>query len=117
MGETTPPLQAAYQRLGPTPAVRRRAQEARLPAQMKPPQWGAYASLDPKPRQSGTSVEGPRPIAQVGNTQLRTALFIPAWVAGRHHRHIQAFYQKRIDAGHKPKQALVAVMRKLRHTI
>ena len=121
--ETTPALQAAYQRLcsipgiGPTAAVRLLAELASLPADMKPPQWVAYAGLDPKPRQSGTSVEGPRPISKVGNTHLRTALFMPALVAVRHDRHIQAFYQKRIDAGHKPKQALVAVMRKLLHTI
>ena len=60
---------------------------------------------------------GVLPLRRASSTQLRTALFMPAWVAGRHHRHIQAFYQKRIDAGHKPKQALVAVMRKLLHTI
>ena len=121
--ETTPALQASYQRLcsipgiGPTSAVRLLAELASLPADMKPPQWVAYAGLDPKPRQSGTSVEGPRPISKVGNAHLRTALYMPALVAVRHDRHIQAFYQKRIDAGHKPKQALVAVMRKLLHTI
>ena len=121
--EATPALQTAYQRLrsipgiGPTSAMRLLAELAHLPAGMKPPQWVAYAGLDPRPRQSGTSLEAPRPIAKAGNKHLRTALYMPALVAVRHDRHIQAFYQKRLAAGQKPKQALVAVMRKLIHTI
>ena len=121
--ETTPLLQTAYQRLrsipgiGPTSALRLLAELAGLPADMKPPQWVAYAGLDPRPRQSGTALDAPRPISKTGNKHLRTALYMPALVAVRHDRHIQAFYDQRIAAGQKPKQALVAVMRKLLHTI
>ena len=121
--ETTPAVQTAYQRLlsipgiGPTSAVRLLAELACLPTDMKPPQWVAYAGLDPRPRQSGTSIDTPRPISKVGNKHLRTALYMPALVAVRHDHHIQAFYDQRIAAGQKPKQALVAVMRKLLHTI
>ena len=121
--ETTPPLQTAYHRLrsipgiGPTSAVRLLAELACLPTDMKPPQWVAYAGLDPRPHQSGTSIDASRPISKVGNKHLRTALYMPALVAVRHDRHIQAFYDQRIAAGQKPKQALVAVMRKLLHTI
>ena len=121
--ETTPSLQTAYQRLrsipgiGPTSAVRLLAELAPLPTDMKPPQWVAYAGLDPRPRQSGTSIDAPRPISKVGNKHLRTALYMPALVAVRHDGHIQAFYDQRIATGQKPKQALVAVMRKLLHTI
>lgn len=121
--ETTPAVQTAYQRLlsipgiGPTSAVRLLAELACLPADMKPPQWVAYAGLDPRPRQSGTALDAPRPISKTGNKHLRTALYMPALVAVRHDRHIQAFYDQRIAAGQKPKQALVAVMRKLLHTI
>ena len=121
--EQTQALQTPFHRMlsipgiGPTAALRLLAELAGLPADMKPPQWVAYAGLDPKPRQSGPSVEAPRPISKVGNKHLRTALFMPALVAVRHDRHIQAFYDQRIAAGQKPKQALVAVMRKLLHTI
>ena len=59
----------------------------------------------------------PRPISKVGNKHLRTALYMPALVAVGHDRPVQAFYDQRIAAGHKPKQARVAVMRKLLHTI
>ena len=118
-----PALQMAYHRLlsipgiGPTSAVRLLAELAPLPSDMKPPQWVAYAGLDPRPRQSGTSVDTPRPISKAGNKHLRTALYMPALVAVRHDCHIQAFYDQRIAAGQKPKQALVAVMRKLLHAI
>lgn len=121
--ETTPALQAAYQRLcsipgiGPTSAVRLLAELACLPTDMKPAQWVAHAGLDPKPRQAGTAVEAPRPISKAGNKHLRTALYMPALVAVRHDHHIQAFYDQRIANGQKPKQALVAVMRKRLHAI
>ena len=121
--ETTPALQTPFQRLlsipgiGPTSAIRLLAELASLPADMKPPQWVAYAGLAPRPRQSGTSLDAPRSISKAGNKHLRTALYMPALVAVRHDRHIQAFYDQRIAAGQKPKQALVAVMRKLLHTI
>ena len=121
--ETTPALQTPFQRLlsipgiGPTSAVRLLAELVGLPADMKPPQWVAYAGLDPRPRQSGTALDAPRSISKVGNKHLRTALYMPALVAVRHDRHIQAFYDQRIAKGQKPKQALVAVMRKLLHTI
>ena len=117
--ETTPALQTPFQRLlsipgiGPTSAVRLLAELVGLPADMKPPQWVAYAGLDPRPRQSGTALDAPRSISKVGNKHLRTALYMPALVAVRHDRHIQAFYDQRIAKGQKPKQALVAVMRKL----
>ena len=106
--ETTPPLQTAYQRLrsipgiGPTSAVRLLAELAPLPAGMKPPQWVAYAGLDPRPRQSGTALDAPRPISKAGNKHLRTALYMPALVAVRHDRHIQAFYDHCIAAGKSP---------------
>ena len=121
--ETTQELHTRFQRLrsipgiGPTSAVRLLAELASLPADMKPPQWVAYAGLDPRPRQSGTALDAPRSISKVGNKHLRTALYMPALVAVRHDRHVQAFYDQRIAAGQKPKQALVAVMRKLLHTI
>ena len=53
----------------------------------------------------------------MGNVHLRTALYMPAWVAVQHQPHIGAFFNKLIGAGKKPLQAIVAVMRKLLHAI
>ena len=42
---------------------------------------------------------------------------MPALVASRYEPHVKAFYDRLIARGKKPKQALVAVMRKLLHSI
>ena len=80
-------------------------------------QWVAYAGLDPKAFESGTSINRPRRISKSGNKFLRTALYMPAWVATQKDPNVKAFYNKLIDAGKKPLQAIVAVMRKLLHAI
>ncbi|HEY2884299.1 MAG TPA: transposase, partial [Rhizomicrobium sp.] len=77
----------------------------------------AHAGLDPRPYQSGSSIDRPRRITKVGNRHLRAALYMPAWVAIRHEPNVKAFYNKLIVAGKKPMQAVVAVMRKLLHAI
>jgi hypothetical protein len=46
-----------------------------LPADMSARQWVAYAGLDPKHSESGTSVTGAVRISKVGNRHLRAALF------------------------------------------
>ena len=74
---------------------------------------GRLRRLDPRPRQSGTSIDTPRPICQ-SRLNLRTALYMPALVAVRL---AISKPDQRIAKGQKPKQALVAVMRKLLHTI
>ncbi len=88
-----------------------------LPKDMTPPQWVAHAGLDPKPKESGTTINRPRRISKGGNKYLRTALYMPALVAIRHHQNVKAFYDKLIARGKKPLQAIVAVMRKLLHAI
>ena len=45
------------------------------------------------------------------------AICLRGWVAYRHEVHVKAFYDKLIDRGKKPLQAIVAVMRKLLHSI
>lgn len=88
-----------------------------LPKDMQAKQWVAYAGLDPKVFESGSSVNKPRRISKAGNKYLRTALYMPAWVAVQREPAVKSFYQKLIDAGKKPMQAIVAVMRKLLHAI
>lgn len=84
-----------------------------LPQEMTGPQWVAYAGLDPRPHESGTSTSKPRRISKAGNRYLRNALYFPALVASRHDPNVKAFYQQLVNRGKKPIQAIVAVMRKL----
>ena len=84
-----------------------------LPPDMQSKQWVAFAGLDPRPVESGTSVNKPRRITKHGNKYLRSALYMPALVATQHSKSVKAYYNKLIDSGKKKIQALVAVMRKL----
>lgn len=84
-----------------------------LPEDMQAEQWVAHAGLDPRAYESGTSTNKPRRISKAGNRYLRDALFFPAMVATRYDPNVKAYYEKLISRGKKPKQALVAVMRKL----
>ena len=115
-------LQRAYQRLCSVPGIAQKsalrilAEVALLPQDMKPAQWVAHAGLDPKPKQSGTANPARR-ISKTGNKYLRHALYMPALVASRHQARVKAFYDKLMERGKKPLQAIVAVMRKLLHSI
>lgn len=88
-----------------------------LPEQMTVRQWVAHAGLDPRKHQSGESVSKPDRISKVGNANIRRALYMPAWVAVRWEPNVGAFYDKLIARGKKPMVAIVAVMRKLLHSI
>ena len=115
-------LQRAYQRLCSVPGIAQRsalrilAEGALLPEEMTPAQWVAHAGLDPKSKQSGTANPARR-ISKTGNQYLRHALYMPALVAIRHQARVKAFYDQLRDRGKKPLQAIVAVMRKLLHSL
>ena len=94
-------------------AVRILAELASLPADMLAKQWVAYAGLDPRPYESGTSTNKPRRVTKAGNRYLREALFFPALVASQKDKHVSAYYKKMLNNGKKPMQAIVAIMRKL----
>jgi transposase len=98
-------------------AMRILAEVMAMPGGLRPEQWVAQAGLDPRPRESGTSVNKPRFISRVGNKYLRHALYMPALVALRFEPQVKAFYQKLLAAGKKKMQAVVAVMRKLLRSI
>lgn len=114
-----PPLQETFTRLisvkgiATTSALQLMAELLVLPEDLQPEQWVAQAGLDPRPRESGTSVHKPRFISKAGNKYLRAALYMPALVALQHQPNVKAFYQKLLRAGKKKMQAIVAVMRKL----
>lgn len=77
----------------------------------------AYAGLDPRRYESGTSVEKPPRISKTGNARLRAILYMNALSAIRHDRGARLFFARLVARGKKRKQALVAVMRKLLHGI
>jgi transposase len=88
-----------------------------LDATMTVKQLVAYAGLDPRRYESGTSVEKPARISKTGNARLRAILYMNALSAIRHERGAGLFFARLVARGKKRKQALVAVMRKLLHGI
>jgi transposase len=75
----------------------------------------AHAGLDPRVYESGTSVQKATRISRRGNARIRAILYMNALTAIRHDKGARTFYARLIARGKKPKQALVAVMRKLLH--
>lgn len=74
----------------------------------------AYAGLNPRRFQSGSSIDHPTRISKIGNATLRAALFMPAMVAMRHNKAVAALAMRLREQGRlKPKQIVVAAMRKL----
>jgi len=74
-------------------------------------QVAALAGLAPINRDSGSS-RGRRYV-QGGRKQIKTALYLAALSAARHHPALKIFYNSLRQAGKTPKSALVAVARKL----
>jgi transposase len=112
-----------YEILTGVPGVGRRSailllsELAVLDATMTVKQIVAYAGLDPRTYESGTSVEKAPRISRTGNARLRAILYMNALSAVRHDRGARLFYTGLLARGKKGKQALVAVMRKLLHGI
>ena len=87
----------------PAPGVLRRSAE-----------MVAYAGLNPSHHRSGTSIDRPTRISKVGNATLRSSLYMPALSAMRHNPAVIALVERLKQAGRlKPKQIVVAAMRKL----
>ena len=80
-------------------------------------QVAAFVGLNPKHRQSGTSVQGRSRLSKMGNAALRTAFYMPAITAKRYNPVIKAFCE-RLKAAGKPTMLIIgAAMRKLIHII
>ena len=74
----------------------------------------AYAGPNPSHHRSGTSIDRPTRISKIGNATLRSSLYMPALSAMRYNPAIAALVARLKNAGRlKPKQIVVAAMRKL----
>jgi transposase len=72
----------------------------------------AYAGLNPRQHQSGTSINRPARISKIGNAVLRSALYMPALSAMRYNPAVAALVD-RLKGRLTGKQIVVAAMRKL----
>jgi transposase len=74
----------------------------------------AYAGLNPSHHRSGSSIDRPTRISKIGNATLRSLLYMPALSAMRFNPAVAALVARLKSAGRlKPKQIVVAAMRKL----
>jgi transposase len=80
-------------------------------------QLAAWAGLTPKHYASGTSGKTRTPITKIGSAQLRRGLFMPAMTARVFNPLLKTFAERLLANGKKPKQVIVAIMRKLLHQI
>ncbi len=74
----------------------------------------AYAGLNPSHHRSGSSIDRPTRISKIGNAVLRSSLYMSALSAMRFNPAVAALVARLKSAGRlKPKQIVVAAMRKL----
>lgn len=80
-------------------------------------QLAAWSGLTPQHYESGTSGRTQTPITKVGSSTLRKALFMPAMTARTNNPLLKEFADRLQKNGKKPKQIIIAIMRKLLHQI
>jgi transposase len=73
----------------------------------------AYAGLDPRVKQSGTSLKHNTHITKRGSPYLRRDIFISSVIACRWEAELKEYYLKKRGEGKRHKEAIVAVSRKL----
>lgn len=78
-------------------------------------QASAFAGLDPRQHESGSSVKGRPRMSKVGHSFLRKALYMPAMVALYKTAWGKRFRERLAAAGKPPKLIIGAMMRKLVH--
>lgn len=77
----------------------------------------AFAGLNPRLRESGSSVKGRPRLSKVGHAFLRKALYMPAMVALYKTAWGKRFRERLAAAGKPPKLIIGAMMRKLVHVV
>jgi len=77
----------------------------------------AFAGLNPRIIESGSSVAKKPGISRMGSASLRAALYMPAVTALRYNPVIRAFTERLRERGVRGKALVVAAMRKLLHLV
>jgi len=77
----------------------------------------AFIGVDPKRRESGTSVRGRSTVSRAGHAAARRALYMPGLVALQHNPALKEFGERLSANGLAKKAVITAVMRKLVHLI
>ncbi len=78
-------------------------------------QAAAFAGLDPRQHESGSSVRGKPRLSKVGNALLRKGLYMPAMVTLYKTQWGRCFRERLAASGKPPKLIIGAMMRKLVH--
>lgn len=73
----------------------------------------AYAGLDPRVKQSGTSLKHNTHITKRGSIYLRRDVFIAATIASRWDPEMKEYREKKLSEGKRYREAIVACSRKL----
>jgi transposase len=73
----------------------------------------AYAGLSPVPYLSGSSVRGKTRISKKGHNDLRQILYMPAMATYGKRRAFVPFINRLLESGKRPKEVIVALMRKI----
>jgi transposase len=73
----------------------------------------AYAGLDPRVKQSGTSLKRNTHLTKRGSPYLRRAIYLTAASAQRHDAELKATYDKKRDEGKRYREATIVVARRL----
>ena len=87
---------------------------AELPADLRNARAAtAYAGLNPRHRESGSSLRGRPTLSKLGNARLRRLLYVPALTGLRHNPVLRAQAERLAARGKTGKLQLAALMRKL----
>jgi transposase len=77
----------------------------------------AYAGLDPRKFQSGTTLNRSGHITKRGSPHLRRSLYLAATIAKRHDPRFHELYEKKRAEGRKYREAIIIVARAMLRTI
>jgi transposase len=99
--------------IGTATATRLLSEFLVLDPEMTAKQITAYAGLDPRPKESGTSVRGARGISRYGNPRLRQMLYLPALAAQRSVGPFKHLAERVAERSGSKMVGVAAVMRKL----
>jgi transposase len=80
-------------------------------------QAAAFAGLDPRQHESGSSVKGKPRLSKIGHAFIRKALYMPAMVTLYKTDWGRLFRERLMAAGKPPKLIIGAMMRKLVHVV